>query len=125
LYIDDGLNGDFSKVYDGSNKPFNTSYTVKGLISGLPYRFKVQSENINGLSADSEMATIYACLKPGGMGQPNKVATTRTSITIGWPEPVSNGCPITGFSILRDTASNDALSVTVDPEIVSNKPSLR
>lgn len=85
----------------------------------------MQSENINGLSADSEVATIYACLKPGGMEQPHKVATTRTSITIGWPEPLSNGCPITGFSILRDTASNDALSVTVDPETVSNKPSLR
>lgn len=30
-----------------------------------------------------------------------------------------------GFSILRDTGSNDDLTVTVDPETVSNKPSLR
>jgi hypothetical protein len=53
------------------------------------------------------------------------VATTTTSITIGWVEPEENGCPITGFSILRDTGSNDALTVTVDSETVSNKPSLR
>jgi len=45
---------------------------------------------------------------------PSKLATTKTSITIGWTEPSSNGCPITGFEIFRDTGNNDALTVEVD-----------
>ena len=53
------------------------------------------------------------------------MATTKSSILIGWNEPEANGCPITGFSIFRDTCNNDALSVEVDPATVQNKPSLR
>ena len=68
--------------------------------------------------------TYYSCLKPSDI-YPFKIATTKTSITIGWNEPNNNGCPITGFNILRDTGNNDNLSITVDPNIVSNRPSLR
>jgi hypothetical protein len=85
----------------------------------------VQSQNINGYSVDSAIIKIYACLKPSSLPAATKVATTLSSISIEWSEPVSNGCPIRGFSILRDTGNNDDLTVTVDPEIVSNKPSLR
>jgi hypothetical protein len=53
--MDDGLNGEFTEVYDGSNLPFNITHTVTGLVSGLPYMFKVQSENLNGYSADSDV----------------------------------------------------------------------
>jgi hypothetical protein len=53
--MDDGLNGDFTKIYDGSNLPFNITHTVEGLVSGLPYMFKVQSENLNGNSIDSDV----------------------------------------------------------------------
>lgn len=80
---------------------------------------------MNGYSEESEVTTIYACLKPSNMLPPYKVATTKESITIGWTEPHYNGCPITGFNIFRDTASNDDLSISVDPSSVSNKPSLR
>ena len=125
LYIDDGRSGDFNVVYDGSKLPFTLQHTVEGLLTGLPYRFKVKAENINGFSDDSTVSTIYACLVPSNMLQPFKVATTRSSITIGWNEPDHNGCPIQGFSIFRDTGNNDALTVEVDSEIVNNKPSLR
>ncbi len=46
-------------------------------------------------------------------------------MTIGWKEPESNGCPIQGFEIYRDTGNLDDLSINVDSSIVSNKPSLR
>lgn len=46
--MDDGINGDFIKVFDGSNLPFDISHIVEGLESGLPYKFKVQSEKLNG-----------------------------------------------------------------------------
>ena len=94
-------------------------------MTGLPYKFKVQSQNINGYSLDSQITKIYACLKPSRLPAAEKVSTTSSSITIKWQEPEANGCPIQGFSILRDTGNNDDLTVTVDPLLVSDKPSLR
>jgi len=80
---------------------------------------------VNGASPASPTTTIYACLEPDNVAAPTKISTTTTSITIGWTEPSSNGCPITGFSIYRDTGSNDPLTVNVDAASVEGKPSLR
>jgi hypothetical protein len=41
--MDDGLNGDFKNIFDGNNLPFNISFKATGLVTGLPYRFKVFS----------------------------------------------------------------------------------
>lgn len=85
--MDDGLNGEFTLIFNGKNLPFATNYTVRNLTTGLPYRFKVTSQNVNGNSGYSAISTIYACLQPSNMQQPFKVKTTRTSVTIGWNEP--------------------------------------
>lgn len=53
------------------------------------------------------------------------MSTTQTSIKIGWTEPESNGCPITGFSVFRDTGITDDIDEEVDPLLVNDKPSLR
>jgi len=125
LYIDDGLNGDFSLVYDGSFDSHTLNYSAVGLVTGLPYRFKLIAKNINGYSVESDVTTLFACLRPSDLGTPEKIATTKTSITIKFKEPLSNGCPLTGFDIFRDNGVNDDLTVSVDPNIVNNKPSLR
>lgn len=125
LFMDDGFDGDFVMVYDGSKDAFTTKATVVELQSGLSYRFKVQSKNINGNSADSATSTIYACLVPSRLPTPTKVKTTSSAITISWAEPQQNACAVTGFSIFRNTGNNDALSVTVDPADVEHRPSLR
>lgn len=41
LKMDDGLNGDYAIVYDGSSNPMQQESLVKGLIAARPYRFKV------------------------------------------------------------------------------------
>lgn len=87
LFMDDGFDGEFTVVYDGSNDAFTTKATVVELQSGLSYRFKVQSKNINGNSADSATSTIYACLVPSRLPTPLEVATTSSAITISWAEP--------------------------------------
>ena len=87
--------------------------------------FKIVALNVNGMSPESDETTIYSCLAPTNMKQPFKIETTITSIKIGWTEPESQGCSITGFTIYRDTGSNDALTVNVDSGNVENKPSLR
>lgn len=125
LYMDDGYNGEFSLKYDGSGLPFNTKFIATSLITGLPYRFKIKSKNINGVSLDSDESLYYACLRPESLPPPVETATTSTSISIEWQEPETNGCPITGFEIFRDTGNFDDLSISVDPSIVKDKPSLR
>jgi hypothetical protein len=85
----------------------------------------VVAVNINGDSAPGNIATIYACLKPKNVEPPFKIDTTKTTITVGWTEPDSNGCPLLGFELYRDTGNNDAISVIIDPSIISEKPSLR
>lgn len=109
--MDDGYNGNFNIIYDGRGYPHVNTYTAVNLTTGLPYRFKLVGFNINGASPDSDIIDIYACLKPSDVKIPTKVTTTTSSVTISWTEPVSNGCPINGFEIYRDTGNNDALVV--------------
>ena len=52
------------------------------------------------------------------------VSTTASSIEIGWTGASANGCPITGYKILRNTGSGDAPSINVDSTTLS-MPSLR
>jgi hypothetical protein len=111
LYVDDGYSGNFNLVYNGIGYPNVLTYTATNLITGLPYRFKLVSYNVNGASPDSSIVTIYSCLKPTKVFAPYKISTTTTSITIGWFEPTSNGCPITGFEIYRDTGNSDGITV--------------
>lgn len=64
-------------------------------------------------------------MKPSNVLAPTKLSTTKTSIHIGWIEPTSNGCSITGFDIFRDTGNSDSITVLVDAASVESKPSLR
>ena len=125
LLMDDGLNGQFQVVYDGSTDYHTRQFTAVGLETGIPYRFKVIAVNINGESPESDEFTINACLRPSDNGLPFKIDTTKTTITIGWDEPNSQGCPLTGFSILRDGGVRDDIVIEVEPGIVENKPSMR
>ena len=82
--MDDGYNGPYSLIYDGSSSPYILTFTATNLTSGLPYNFKVAALNINGQSAFSASVTMYACLVPSNVISPYKIATTKTSVTLGW-----------------------------------------
>ena len=125
LYMDDGLAGPLQLIYNGANKPFTYTYTAYNLRTGLPYRFKVLAENINGLSQESETATYYACMEPQSTPAPKVAGSTKTSLTIEWEEPQSNGCPVTGFEIFRNSGEGDAIAISVDSLSTVNSPSLR
>lgn len=75
---------------------------------------------MNGYSDPSVIVSIFACKVPSQMEKPFKLQTTKTSITIGWLAPASNGCAITSFAIYRDTGNLDPLTILVDPLIVQN-----
>lgn len=125
LLMDDGYNGNFAVIYDGTGYPNTFSFIATNLITGLPYRFKVIAVNVNGDSQDGDSVTYYSCLNPRNVQTPYKISTTKTTITIGWHEPDNNGCPILGFELYRDTGSSDALSIKIDPASIDLKPSMR
>ena len=61
LSMDDGQNGQFTKVFIGTNRPDILTYQVGGLTTGLPYQFYVQAMDTNGLSPASPIVSMYAC----------------------------------------------------------------
>ena len=125
LFMDDGLAGPLQLIYNGANKPFTLAYTAYNLRTGLPYRFKVVAENINGLSEESDIATYYACMEPESTLAPLLIGSSKTSLSIQWHEPQSNGCPVTGFEVFRNSGVGDAISISVDSLFTVNAPSLR
>jgi len=51
----------------------------------------------------STISQFYACDLPVFDQRPNKIATSNTSITINWNEPVDNGgCTIEGYAVYID-----------------------
>ena len=51
-----------------------------------------------------------------------------SSVTLGWDEPRSEGCPLQSFSVFRDNGLagvTEAIDIEVDPTIVNDKPSMR
>lgn len=125
VYGDAGTGGKFTVLYDGSSIPNVLTHTFGGLTTGLAYQYAITALNINGESAQSTSAVIYACNVPSNFILPTKIATSKTSITIGWNAPESNGCPIQSYSIFKDDGSGGAITNEVDASSVNNQPSLR
>lgn len=83
LYMDDGNNGDFNVIYDGSSQPGTRKFSTN-VTEGNIYRFKVQAVNFNGDGPISAETKIYACLPPSGVLAPKVKTVSTTSITLQW-----------------------------------------
>ena len=46
--MDDGFNGYFNTIYDGSANPMVLEYQVNNLIPGRSYKFKASAVDFNG-----------------------------------------------------------------------------
>lgn len=91
LWVDDGLEGDFNIVYDGSTNPALLHYLVSNLVPGRTYSFKVQALNINGLGTESAVGTYLACVAPKGIKAPFLMSRTETTFKVGWDIPSDDG----------------------------------
>ena len=119
--MDDGLNGAFTVIYDGSINPQKVYYIVTGLVSGRSYRFSVTATNINGVGQTSAIAAYVSCVPPSGMGQPQIETITRTTFVLTWNLPTSDGgCPITGYAIFSDYGTGGLINVPVDYSTTAN-----
>jgi hypothetical protein len=63
----------------------------------------------------SPVFTFNACLNPSGQLAPYRTASTTSSITLGWQEPLDDGgCPVTGFAVFRDDGTQIAPAIEVN-----------
>jgi len=125
LYVDDGLTGVFQIAYNGSLNPEQVAYRVNNLVPGRTYRFKVRVIDYNGQGYESDPASYVSCVPPSGVKQPRLEKVDKTTFTIVWDLPESDGgCPITGYAIYRDDGAGGFIVTPVDPESVSGNPYL-
>ena len=88
LYRDNGNDGNFTLVYNGTNKPGQREYNSTGLITGTIYRFKLVAVNFNGDGPESAEVSYPACLAPSSVTPYYESSTsTRTTIDLRWDAP--------------------------------------
>lgn len=124
IYIDNGLSGSYSLLYNGTFRQTVFSFTATGLITGRYYRYKFYSGNYVGISEASE-SEGYACIEPSGLAAPTLHSISATSVYIKWTAPTDNGgCEITGYELYRTNLAGTAYE-EVHASEVNDDPSLR
>ena len=102
----DDFASSFSQVsdYDGWASTYGFTAATDGLEAGKTYRLKTRSENAVGYSGFSLEAFIAFGDVAGAPGQPQRVSSTRTSLTVSWtaPETSSADLPVLGFVLNMD-----------------------
>lgn len=78
LYIDDGLDGPYTVVYDGRDKSSKLSHTVTDLVARRQYRLKVSAWNKAGEGDQSDVVTCFTVSIPGRPGTPKMVTSSDT-----------------------------------------------
>ena len=91
LYMDDGLSGSYSLVFNGSNIATVQTFLVSSLVTGYEYDFKYKAVNSVGQSAYSMVNSVYACIDPSSMDAPTAGTITDSEMTINWLAPTDNG----------------------------------
>lgn len=87
LFMDEGNNGNFQLIFDGTGKPGLTSFLKTNLTMSKAYRFKVRSVNFNGESVDGTEVTLFSCLPPLNLAAPKYISSTETTLTLNWRLP--------------------------------------
>jgi hypothetical protein len=129
VFVDDGLNGDFTEVFYGKNVPSLHELIAADLVQQRPYRFRIQAENFNGFGAMSDIITHWTCLPPSKLDPVEKVYSTSSSMMVRWQAPKDDGgCPILSYALFRDNGVTEIPSIEVnaanDP-LVRNIPTIR
>jgi hypothetical protein len=74
------------------------AYTATGLTAGVVYRFVVQSRNKYTISDYSAELPLLCATLPLAPDAPTTSVLNNLAV-ISWPEPVTNGSPITGYKV--------------------------
>jgi hypothetical protein len=78
--------------------------TADGLTSGTTYRFYSRSQNAIGYSESSTVAFLAFGDVPSAPGAPQRVSSTRTSLTVSWTAPATaaDKLPVLGYVLNMD-----------------------
>lgn len=116
LYMDNGRGGDFTSLIGGGFDSLETAFTISdGLVSGLMYRFRYRSRNINGFSQWSPITYIKAASVPSRPQAPSFVSATSSTITIRvYSSDSSRGSDISSIEIWRNLGGTSLDWVQVD-----------
>lgn len=114
LWIDagDDFSSSFTNVtgYNGQDLAYGFTAGTDGLSVGKTYRIKTRSINAIGASSFSDTTYVAFGAVAGAPGQPQRVTSTRTSITVNWTAPSSVELPITGYILNMDDGVNKDLA---------------
>lgn len=119
--------GDFSIIWDGTDRPEVLILEVPGTSTPGPYTFRHRALNFNGMSVYSDEVTLYACEDPAPVAKPRWVTSTTTSITLEWDSTVDDGgCPIIDYRVFRDLGLGDGdVNYEVHADILTDKTHIR
>jgi len=121
LMMDDGLKGYFSIVYDGSDNPQRQDALARELISTRTYRFKAYAIDVNGAGVESDITSLVACIPPTDISPPVLEAVGKTTLTLAWKTPRSDGgCPITSYALFRDDGEGSEINIPVGVEDIAD-----
>lgn len=113
LQMDNGNGGYFFSLIGISPNSLETSFLISnGLATGLMYRFRYRSKNLNGLSLWSPETYVLAATVPTRPPPPMFITATSTSITLSLiSSNNTRGSAITAIQIWRNNGG-DSLTYT-------------
>lgn len=101
-------------------KVTDLSFRATGLATGHEYEFRVSAENIVGVGEPSLPSSYYkACdpkYKPGAPGYVHVIDSTKSSITVSWGKPLSDGgSAIQGYIVEVCKAEKEEWTMVTPP----------
>jgi titin len=88
------------------------TYSVTGLTTNRYYTFAVTAVNVVGESSRATSAAIITATVPGQPSTPSLISQSKTSINIGWSNPINTGgTSLTGFIIEMDSGTRESPGV--------------
>jgi hypothetical protein len=83
------------------------------VVRGLIYRFRYRVYNINGWSAYSDVAYLFAFQAPAAPPRPTFISATDTSVTLGLQQSLDDrGVPIQTYELWIDEADDASSTFT-------------
>ena len=104
LQMDNGKGGNFTSLIGGTTDSLETTFTTAtGITTGVQYRFRYRSRNINGWSDWSPITYIQAATVPSRPPAPAFLSADSTSITFSLsPSTDNKGSDILSYKLWRN-----------------------
>jgi hypothetical protein len=113
LWRDDGLNGNYFRLYTADNV-LSLIYYDTLVLKNRVYRYKYRARNINGWGDFSNPGYIFAADLPFQPDQPRLISVTSTTMTIElFPPKDTGGSDIISFELWRDQGTPNSAFVLV------------